>query len=401
METKALTIFEPKNVGTIAQIAPQAYNENRLSHDRCIEVGNHLFTRVEAEGMSDSLDQEIALYIERAKKTVKKMNTKRSAVTQMFDMIRSAYTTLENEIDVTKKDTIVSKLQQLRNAYADMKRKELEAQRMEQMRRQRAETARAQYAADVEAELMKHRSGIISEAANKLYELFSSLTVNNRAEVENTIKSVPEELPQRWLDTLYLQVQLPQELTQEEAREIQENIKSRLEQEIKEEYQINVCSTRDDILDRLPSKYEELLRMAKADAEEAARIKAQMEEQERKEAEQREAERREREEKEKAAAELAKEQREMEGLFGAASAAAPVYQPKTSVKKRIRLLSAEGMMQVLGMWWAQQGCAMSVEELEKEFKKQLTFCNRLANDKEHPILINSEFIEYVDDVKAK
>ena len=58
-------------------------------------------------------------------------------------------------------------------------------------------------------------------------------------------------------------------------------------------------------------------------------------------------------------------------------------------------------MQVLGMWWAQQGCTMSVEELEKEFKKQLTFCNRLANDKEHPILINSEFIEYVDDVKAK
>lgn len=401
METKALTIFEPKNVGTIAQIAPQAYNENRLSHDRCIEVGNHLFTRVEAEGMSDSLDQEIALYIERAKKTVKKMNTKRSAVTQMFDMIRSAYTTLENEIDVTKKDTIVGKLQQLRNAYADMKRKELEAQRMEQMRRQKAEAARAQYAADVEAELMKHRSGIISEAANKLYELFSSLTVNNRAEVENTIKSVPEELPQRWLDTLYLQVQLPQELTQEEAREIQENIKSRLEQEIKEEYQINVCSTRDDILDRLHSKHEELLRMAKADAEEAARIKAQMEEQERKEAEQRERERKEREAEQQAAAKLASEQREMNGLFDAASAAVPAYQPKASVKKRIRLLSAEGMMQVLGMWWAQVGCTLSIEELEKEFKKQLTFCNRLANDKEKPVFIHSDLLEYVDDVKAK
>ncbi|MGM9692599.1 MAG: hypothetical protein ACI3X6_05240 [Alloprevotella sp.] len=401
METKALTIFEPKNVGTIAQIAPQAYNENQLSHDRCIEVGNQLFTRAEAEGMSDSLDQEIALYIERAKKTVRKMNTKRSAVTQMFDMIRSAYTTLENEIDVNKKDTIVSKLQQLRNAYADMKRRQLEEQRMEQMRRQRAEAARAKYAADVEAELVKHRSGIISEAINKLYELFSSLTADNRAEVENTIKSVPEELPQRWLDTLYLQVQLPQELTQEEARDIQEDIKSRLEQEIREEYQINVCSTRDDILDRLPSKHEELMRMAKADAEEAARIKAQIEEQERKEAERREAERREREEKEKAAAELAKEQREMDGLFGAASAAASVYQPKATVRKRIRLLSAEGMMQVLIMWWLQQGSTMSVEELEKEFKKQLTFCNRLANDKEHPVLISSEYVEYVDDVKAK
>ena len=149
METKALTIFEPKNVGTIAQIAPQAYNENRLSHDRCIEVGNHLFTRAAAEGMSDSLDQEIALYIERAKKTLKKMNAKRSAVTQMFDMIRSAYTTLENEIDVTKKGTVVCNLQSARNAYAAEKQAQLEAARREQMLRQRAEAARAKYAEDV------------------------------------------------------------------------------------------------------------------------------------------------------------------------------------------------------------------------------------------------------------
>ena len=58
-------------------------------------------------------------------------------------------------------------------------------------------------------------------------------------------------------------------------------------------------------------------------------------------------------------------------------------------------------MQVVGMWWAQHGCTLSVAELEKEFRKQLNFCNRLANDKEHPVFIQSEHIEYVDDVKAK
>ena len=401
METKAITIFEPKNVGTIAQVARQAYRENELSHDRCIEAGNALLARAESEDMSDNLDKEIALYIERAKKTVKKMNAKRSAVTQMFDMIRSAYTTLENDIDVTKKGTVVCTLQSARNAYAAEKQAQLEAARREQMMRQRAEAARAKYAEDVEAELMEKYNKEVREITDRLHNVFCQLTTDNREEVERTIKSVPEELPQGWLDTLYLSVQLPMELTQEEARSIEEDVKAKHAQQIAEDYQMLVCSMRDDLLVSLPSKHEELLRMAKADAEEAARIKAQMEEQERKMAEQRERERKEREAEQQAAAKLAAEQREMNGLFDAASAAVPAYQPKASVKKRIRLLSAEGMMQVLGMWWAQVGCTLSVEELEKEFKKQLTFCNRLANDKEHPILINSEFIEYVDDVKAK
>lgn len=126
-----------------------------------------------------------------------------------------------------------------------------------------------------------------------------------------------------------------------------------------------------------------------------------MEERERKEAEQREKERAEREAKEKAAAELAAQKQEMDGLFGAAEIQVNQYQPKTSVKKRLNVLNSEGFMQVVGMWWAQLGCTLSVAELEKIFSKQLTYCNKLANDKEHPIFIQSEHIEYVDDVKAK
>ena len=120
-----------------------------------------------------------------------------------------------------------------------------------------------------------------------------------------------------------------------------------------------------------------------------------------KERERIEQERVEREAKEKAAAELAAQKQEMDGLFGAAEIQVNQYQPKTSVKKRLNVLNSEGFMQVVGMWWAQHGCTLSVAELEKIFSKQLTYCNKLANDKEHPIFIQSEHIEYVDDVKAK
>lgn len=90
-----------------------------------------------------------------------------------------------------------------------------------------------------------------------------------------------------------------------------------------------------------------------------------MQERERQEAEQREKERAEREAKEKAAAELTAQKQEMDSLFGEAQVQTTQYQAKTSVKKRINVLNPEGFMQVVGMWWAQCGCTLSVAELEK------------------------------------
>ena len=120
--TIEITIFEPQNVDTIAKVAPQAFKENSVSHDRCLQFGQELLNRVNTEGMSDELDQEIATFIERAKKTLKKMNGKRSAVTQLFDNIRSVYTKLENEVDPAKKGTVAAQLQEHRNKYAAKKR---------------------------------------------------------------------------------------------------------------------------------------------------------------------------------------------------------------------------------------------------------------------------------------
>lgn len=48
------------------------------------------------------LDKEAALFIEKARKTVKKMNEKRSPVTKLFDDIRREFTVIENAIDPPK-----------------------------------------------------------------------------------------------------------------------------------------------------------------------------------------------------------------------------------------------------------------------------------------------------------
>lgn len=394
-------VTKQENIQTIVSAAPQSYQDNKLSRERCIFAGQTILDAITRQGMTDELDKQAAIYIEKARKTVKKMNERRSPVTKLFDDIRKEFTVMEAAIDPTKADTIPYKLQQYRNQYAAKKREEYEAEQRRKQLEQAKAMAKNKYATDVEDDLQRQFNALVASTCNRLIELDKSLTLENYAIVYDGVKNTSDQLSQDWFNALRPEVLMPSVLSPEEARTIAAEVKQKIQQRFKEQFTFEISTNRDDILDRLPSKRKELERIAKANKEEAERIKKQMEERERKEAEQREKERAEREAKEKAAAELAAQKQEMEGLFGAAEIQVNQYQPKTSVKKRLNVLNSEGFMQVVGMWWAQLGCTLSVAELEKIFSKQLTYCNKLANDKEHPIFIQSEHIEYVDDVKAK
>ena len=139
---------------------------------------------------------------------------------------------------------------------------------------------------------------------------------------------------------------------------------------------------------------------------EAERIRREMEERDRAEAARLEAERKEAERKQRDAADLKKQQAEMGSLFDqqATQAMQPAvegYTPKTSVKKKLVPLAPEAFTEIFSMWWVEEGCKLSIDDLAKMFKKQITFCEKKANDKTNPVFIKSELIEYKDDVRAK
>ena len=116
-----LTIVSAENVSAIASNAPKALQDNKTSHDRCIEFGQKLLDRVRKEGMSDALDKDIALFIDRAKKTVRKMNDVRSPITKLFDDVRTVFTSMENDVNVSKNGSVPFLLQEERNKYATKK----------------------------------------------------------------------------------------------------------------------------------------------------------------------------------------------------------------------------------------------------------------------------------------
>lgn len=101
-----VAIIKRENVELIASTAPQAYSENQVSRQRCLAAGNTLLATIQQQGMNDELDQQAASFIEKARKTVKKMYDKRSPLTKMFDEIRTNFTSMESDVDPTKSRTL-------------------------------------------------------------------------------------------------------------------------------------------------------------------------------------------------------------------------------------------------------------------------------------------------------
>lgn len=394
-----LVIIKQENIQTTVSAAPQSYSDNKLSCERCISAGQSILNTITTNGgMTDELDKEAALFIEKARKTVKKMNEKRSPVTKLFDDIRREFTVIENAIDPTKVDTIPYKLQQYRNQYAAKKRAEEEKRRQEEYKRQQAEQARVKLRQDIEGDFKAQFQTYLNQSINWLTTKDNSVTLENYNTVYSEIKNFSVSLPADWLHNLHTLIRIPANISVDELRQFETDTKERLGKQFTEQYTAEIQDNKDFILDRLPSKKANLERMAQADATEAARVKAEMEERQRKEAEEREAERKRKEEEEKQKAEMARQQAEMNGLFSE-QASMQNYQPKVKVTQKIELLNPEGIMPILSMWWSKEGCTLSVEELSKLFKKQITFCEKLAN--KDSVYIENESVQYIDDVKAK
>lgn len=389
-------IVRQENIATIVKAGPQSYQANALSCQRCAEAGQQLLDEIGRNGMSDELDKRLAAYIEKTRKTVKAMNERRSPVTKLFDQVRSEFTVLENTIDPTKKDTVPFRIAQYRNAYAAKKREEEERRRQAELAAQEAIRAKEGYRAAVEEDYRRSFNNLVTTSINELTKLNTGVTLENYTAVFDTVTGYQSTLRADWCPPSA--VRLPYNVSPEETKAIRNEVFCKLLPSFEEQFVFEVDEYRREILDKLPSKKIELERMAEADAAEAARLKAEMAKREAEEAARKEQERKKAEAEAQQKAELDKANAEMSGLFGVAKAE-QVYTPKSKVSKKIKVNDPGAFLNIVSMWWQREGCTLSVDELSKIFKKQLTFCEKLATKED--VFVEAAGLEYYDDVKAQ
>lgn len=144
----------------------------------------------------------------------------------------------------------------------------------------------------------------------------------------------------------------------------------------------------------------ELEQLRISNAEEAARAERQRKQREAEETAKQMEEIKRQEEAAKQETAMRAQQSSIGSLFGAAAASIAPPPTNAKVKEKIAVLHQQGFIEIFQMWWINEGQSLPIEELEKIFKKMITYCEKQANSKEQKH-IESQFIRYEADVKAK
>ena len=398
---ESTALVKQENIQAIVQSAPKAYETGKISHDKCLEFGNALLKKIEENGgLNDELDAQVADYLVRVGTTLKKINDTRTPVTRLFDDIKKVFTALENDIDKTKTGSLPFRLQALRNAYAKQKFEAAERLRKEEEERQRIIAVKNNYIQSVKDDYRRLISEAINSSCKTLMELDNNVTLENYQRTYDFIDDFQTELPLEWYKNLKHTIKNPTNIpiNIDELKQIEIDVKKELYKEFSEQYLYEIESTKVYVQERLPSKKMNLEKIAKSSPEEAVLIKEAMETNNVKEAAKMEDERKARELEQQQKAETAQQMNEMNSLFAMAEAAQPVAKTSVKVSKKIKIVNANGIVPIINMWLAREGVNLELEELCKIFKKQITFCEKLAKE---DVFIEDKNIIYVDDVKAK
>lgn len=399
MATELIKIDEVKS---ILSSFPDTIGKNSSSVKKCNEAGQALLDTIEGEGMNETIDQAAADYLKKVNVTLKNMDERRKPITQIFDKVRSFFTSQEKEIDPKDSTTIPGKLVVKRNEYAKYKYEEEQRRKKEAEQRARIETEKANYQQTIENSLLSYFNLYLSSKVSELQAIFSNLTHENFDREVIGITVFQTDYPKSHFDKFSAD-SATYYISQETKKEIRRNILQGRYEQLAQQYKAKILNVKQDLIDRIPSKRNELAELEQlrlANAEAAAKAEELRKQREIEATSKRMEEIKREEEAAKQEAALKAQQSTIGSLF--AGAAASVAPPPTNakVKEKIVIVNLQGYLEVFQMWWLNEGKALPVEELEKIFKKMITYCEKQANSKDQKH-IESQFIRYEADVKAK
>lgn len=403
METKNLPV-SIENFTQIMQTAPNVLQRNQLSVSKATAHGQALLDTIESVGgiNDEELDASAAEFIEKVKVTSKEMNARRSPLTQLLSAFAKNFTTLENEIDIKNPSTVGFRLQEERNKYAAKKLAEQRRREEEARKRQMQDNERIQYKADVTLLIDNAYSRYVEKHIAYINGIFERVTIENYNEQAKMLTDVNTAFS--WTDFVqHVQDNIQTFYMDAETRKaIKNEVATVKKRELTDRYKFEIDDLKSELIERLPSKRQELEQLEvlrQQDAEKAREAEAEQKRREEADRLKREEERRKADEEVKKKAEADKAIAETQSLFDMSAATMPVTPVNAKVEKKIEVLNPSGFMLVYQRWFQGEGANLPMAELEKIHKKMITYCEKLANKEDETI--KSPLIKYVDSVKAK
>lgn len=386
---------------SLIKSAPEALNKNKSSIMACNHAGQGILDTIEGEGMTDELDAKAAEYLKKVSVTIKNMQNRRSPITQIFDRIRSIFTSDEKAIDPKDGSTIPGKIVSARNQYAAQKRQEEKKRQEEASRIANIEKEKATYKNELANLLYEHYNSYFTQKSNELTKIWETLTLNSFDLKAPIIKEWSLIYPKTHFDTFTRDISTYYIDPMAKGSIKAEVFRGKYEQ-FAEEFRFNMEDLRQSYIDRLISKKQELIELEdlkRSNSEAAAKAEKERLEREKKERLEHEQELARQAEENKKKREAKTQQATMNSLFAASAATVTSAPVKAKVTERIKVLHPDGFLDIYQKWWLEEGRTLTIEELEKIHKKMITYCEKKANkDEEH---LKSKYIRYEEEVKAK
>ena len=386
---------------SLMKSAPDALGKNQKSIANCNSAGQAILDTIQGEGMTDELDAKAAEYLKKVNVTITNMKSRRAPVTQLFDRIRSIFTTDEKAIDPKDKSTIPGKIAAERDRYAALKREEERRKQQEMQRQANIEKEKGTYRLAIEQAINTHMSSYFAEQQKNLSHIWESITLATFELKEKSIRGWSTLYPREHFDTFNQDITTYYLDAQTKAN-IKAEILSNKYSAFSQQYKFDMEDLRQSFIDRLSSKKKELIEeeeLRKKDAEAAAKAEAERKQREEEERKQRELEIQQKEHEQQQKAESSIQSAQMNSLFATAAASVTTRTSKAKVTERIKILHPAGFLEIYQMWWINEGQNLTIEELEKIHKKMISFCEKKANSNDE-MKIKSKYIRYEEEVKA-
>lgn len=419
--------------------------ENQERFSRAKAYGESMLASMPNGIENAEQDAQAKVYIDKIKATVETLNTNRSEFTKVIDLIKSEFTGLESGLDVKKDGTPANKLQKQRNDYAAKIVAEQEARRKEVELQQKRENEKARLQSEFRTILSRVINDYTDRCIRGLVNSFNEITLANfDVKKVNLLAYEPPLTAEKYNDMAYSAIGLISSFHYHKS-EIETLLllsASDCFQKYLSAFNQVVLEKKSELVEMLPSKRQELERIAEFERQQAAetaraerlaqetakaqgearkeleRQQAELEEKRKQaeleasiakqredarlkaEADKMEADRLERERLETNRIEQDRIAQETNNLFSATSAVTQVEDaPKVKTALKVSISHQAGAMLIFQMWFSRVGQFLPIDELTKKLSFCFTEVNKAANKDGETI--DSKYVVYENEVKAK
>jgi len=389
-------------IASTMQGAGEVLTRNENLALKAVNGAQLLLDTIEGQGMSDELDAALNDWQVKAKQAVKVMNDRRSPITQIMTRMARFFTEQEGKLDPAKADSVYSKIQQKRNAWAKQKAEEAKKREQEILHQQNIAKERVSFKADAESHIRRIYGEKLLTFKQFAVKIYNSLSLENVDEVKKGIAAVKINYPLDKFNEIEPAGAFAVYLSAEDQKQIIVEVRDALYDELSANFRENMEAEKERLLDLIPSRVNELKEIAKAGAEQ----KKKMEE---------EAERRrvadEARQKQEAAEQAKRDQEaiaaktQMETattLFDTSAKLAEIKEDSTAkVRQGYNIIVNEnaGWGAIFMFYFEKQAGSLTVEEFGKKTSNQMkAFCEKHAHKTGEKVV--SAHLVYEEDFKA-